>query len=353
MDFQSCPMIAGQYLNVNGRIDTGGRCLTLCCENIPNIPGVAFSDDVEETLERFIGMRTLVIAESARKAGGTHFGCADCVNYREGQWEFNPFISYVNLSMYPAPCQCRCRYCGVYKEPQVFTPEAKQAYERLFGFLELAVSSGVIDPDARWQVSSGEITIHPYKDRILELVRGKNTIFFTNAFLFDKTIAQNLHNNPGSAINLSIDAGTPKTWRKVKGVDNFETVTSNLVEYHNNSAKPGQITLKYIVLPDVNDTYEDYASLMEIIKLLEVRHLSISRDTNVKYERNDEYHTKLMGAAAYLLAMCYENGITNDMFAFSKEEQDETVKLAGEILRREMADEDSDKENELQESVEK
>lgn len=33
-----------------------------------------------------------------------------------------------------------------------------------------------------------------------------------------------------------------------------------------------------------------------------------------------EDHTKLTGAAAYLLAMCRKNGISNDMFTCSEEE---------------------------------
>ena len=332
MDFRACPMISGMYLNVNGRIDTGEKVISLCCENISNKPAIAFADTADETLERFIGMRTIVMAESLRRQGGTRFGCTDCVNYRAGKWEINPFISYVNLSMYPAPCQCRCSYCGVAKTWRE-TPEVKAAYERMFDFVELAEESGVIDPTSAWQISSGEITIHPYKSRIMELIKGKRAIFYTNAFIFDECIARNLHDNSDSVINLSIDAGTPETWHKVKGFNNFETVTSNLVQYYKNSARPGQITLKYIILPDINDTYEDFKSVVEIMKLLEVKHLTISRDTNVKYQKNDAYHMKMIGAAAYLLAMCHKGGMTNDMFTYSQEEQAETVRLAGEILR--------------------
>ena len=77
------------------------------------------------------------------------------------------------------------------------------------------------------------------------MVKGKTANFYTNAFVFDEDIAQNMHNNPNSFINLSIDAGTPQTWKKVKGFDNFDKVTDNLVKYYVNCARPGQITLKY------------------------------------------------------------------------------------------------------------
>ena len=54
-----------------------------------------------------------------------------------------------------------------------------------------------------WQISTGEITIHPYKDRILDLVKNDRACFYTNAFIFDEKIAANLKVNPNSAINLS------------------------------------------------------------------------------------------------------------------------------------------------------
>ena len=111
-------------------------------------------------------------------------------------------------------------------------------------------------------------------------------------------------------------------------------MTENLARYYTQSARPGQITLKYIVLPGVNDIYEAYQSLIEIMKVLEVKHLTLSRDGRKKYNMNREERIELLGAAAYLLAMCYKNGITNDMFTYTQEEQKKAVQLAGEILRQ-------------------
>lgn len=139
------------------------------------------------------------------------------MNYQKNQWGSDGLVHYVNLSMYPAPCQCKCIYCAIQRDKKFMnasTEEAKKAYDKLFEMLEYAVEHEIIAPDARWQVSSGEITIHPYKDRIIELVKNKSSIFYTNCFLFDEKIAGILHDNPNSAINLSIDAGLPQTWKK-------------------------------------------------------------------------------------------------------------------------------------------
>ena len=337
MAFYSCPMIAGLYLNINGRIDTGERVLTLCCENVPKVPAVAFADTAEETLERFLGMRTLMAAEglkagSAQPPQNSRFDCAKCDKYRPADWSTSLLISYVNLSMYPAPCQCRCIYCDAPKKWRD-SPETSEAYEKLFAMLKLAKNTGAILPNASWQVSTGEISIHPYKERIINLLRGQRTVFYTNAFIFDKGIAQNLHDNPGSAINLSIDAGTAETWHKVKGFDNFSAVLNNLAMYRDNSARPGQITLKYIILPDVNDFEHDYAALMEISQDLGVQHLTISRNTDTKYSLGKQGRRKLINAAARLLIHCQQNKIGVDMFTYTADEQAATINLANELLR--------------------
>lgn len=336
MEFKSCPMISNMYLNVNGRVDADQNVLTLCCEGIADKPAVAFQETGEESLKSFIGMRSLVVAESLKNAtlkSKTHLsaGCLKCDKYQLGNHQLSMLISYVNLSMYPSPCQCRCCYCSVSKKWED-KPEVHAAYEKLFDMLRLGKETGMISPNATWQISPGEITIHPYRKEIMKLVEGQRAIFYTNAFIYDEDIARNLHTNPQSAINLSIDSGTASTWKKIKGFDNFDQVTSNLVQYYKASSKAGQITLKYIILPDINDVYEDFVSLMEIIKILSVKHLTISRDTRKKYSHSDEYHVKMIGAAAYLVAMCLKNNVSFDMFTYTVDEQQLVMKQVQEIL---------------------
>ena len=329
----SCPQIAGHSLNFEGPVD-GDRCIALCCEkHIPNHPAVGFAGTAEDTLERFLWMRVLAAAECRDNTESPRYGCRQCAHLRKADWYFEPRICYVNLSMYPAPCQSKCIYCCEAEHlNRNFTPDVNDAYEKLFDFLEYADQRGMIDPEAVWQVSSGEITLHPYRDRIMELVRDRHAVFYTNAFLFDEAIAQKLHNDPNSAIDLSIDAGTPETWRKVKGFDHLETVLSNLHRYRRNSARPGQIILKYIILPDVNDGPEDLSAAVEIAKRLDVRCLTIARDTEKRTSSGSEYRSKLLETAARLLALCQRNGIKNDMYTYSVKERAAAVKLAKKLL---------------------
>lgn len=205
----------------------------------------------------------------------------------------------------------------------------------MFQTLELAERRRCIAEDAVWSVASGEVAVHPDRDRIIKLFEGKRAHFLTNCMKYDEGIAKNLADNPGAAINLSIDSGTAKTWARVKGVDNFDQVMENLSRYYvAGGGRPGQVTLKYIVFPGVNDNYEDYAALMEIMKAIQVEKLAISRDVRVKYNAKDEYKANLMGATAYLAAMCQKNQIAVEMDPFSGEEQAEIRQLVEEILEK-------------------
>lgn len=325
--YYSCGAIDSSHLVVDARIDQGGNVLSLCCEWLADIPKCSFDGTPEEILKGFISMRALALETG--KYSVFDSPCKKCAAYQKANWSGGDGkVHYVNLSMYPAPCQCRCVYCHKARDPGwingIENEFAQAAYEKLFAVLKLADDIGLIAPDAAWQVASGEITIHPYRERIMELVQGKNVRFFTNCFKYDEDIAQALHNNPGSAINLSIDAGTAETWRKVKGFNNFDAVVSNLEKYGEQSIHPKQITLKYIILPGLNDTMEDYMGLMEIMGKLNVRKLEVSRDLGTKYCAGDGGGAELLRAASSLLAVCQKHGISCDMgFAYTPAERDQ------------------------------
>lgn len=337
--YKNCGMIQSFFLTINGRLDKE-NCLSFCCEPIEGKPGISFEDDAENVLRNMIDLRLRFINEAKQIQGEDEeekrrftAGCAKCANYRPGNWIGDGRIHYVNLSMYPSPCQCKCFYCSVHENDQsVSEPDIKEAYEKLFDLLEYAKRCEVIAPDARWQVSCGEIAIHPYKDRIYDLVEGCAATFYTNCFKYDERIADNLRRNPYSAIDLSIDAGTPSTWKKVKGVDNFEAVAMNLTKYYLACGRAGQIALKYIVFPGINDGNEDYESLIEMMKILKVSHLTISRDGRKKYKLDEKETNELLVAAGRLHALCKKNGFTTDMFTYTPEEQQLVMAIADHLL---------------------
>jgi MoaA/NifB/PqqE/SkfB family radical SAM enzyme len=337
MKYRSCQFIEACALNFNGMMNSDKPVITICCENIENRPGIAYEETPEKTLSAFIDMCADVIDQS-KKSSPNHI-CSECANFKYGDWDsFDGIVKYVNLSMYPSPCQCKCIYCDVHdSEMSRFSREEHSVYyDRLFDLLEYADSQKLISPTATWQVSCGEITIHPYKKRIMDLVRNRRTLYYTNCFMYDEGIAENLKTNPFSGINVSLDAGTLETWLKVKGVDNFEEVTNNLFKYANNCSFRSQITLNYIILPGINDNLDDYLWVIEAMQALEIETITLARDTTVNYKQTDEEHENLIKAAGCFVALLHSNKIKCDMFTYSPDEREEIIAFADKLLSRQV-----------------
>jgi molybdenum cofactor biosynthesis enzyme MoaA len=331
-------MISGFALNFAWLVTGGRKCVSFCCEALEGgIPAVGLGATGEETIRDFMRMRedALLEGRSPDVARTVTAGCLKCANYALKDWNDGDQIGYVNLSMYPAPCQSRCIYCGdlgVMEEEGV-----AEGYERIFEALDYAIRTGMVTQEASWQVSSGEIAIHPYRGRILDLVSDRRAMFYTNCFRFDYQIAANLEVNPLSGINLSIDSGTAETWRRIKGTDNFRKVVENLGKYCASSSRPGQITLKYIVLPGINDGQGDYEGVIALMKALGTGHLALARDSRTKYSKGPEAEAeaaKLIVAAGRLVAMLHEIGLTYDMLTFSPHERNMVIAAAANVIQQ-------------------
>jgi len=343
LKYYSCDRIENFGLILNYVIGMCEKPLKFCCEpiGIGNIPGAALCGTAEESINALFRERANVIEESKRlslmgkpildEERKYTSGCAKCVYFQLKNWEEKQeTFSFVNLSIYPSPCQCKCIYCNVrtLKEGSYLDKFQTEDYEKILDLLEWASNKDMISANATWQISSGEITIHPYKERILNLVKGKKAKFCSNCFIFDEKIAANLAENPDSQIELSIDCGTPETWRKVKGVDNFDVVINNLCKYHANTTKPGQIQLKYIIMPGINDGDADYKSVIEIMKKLDVGKLYISRNLHLKYAR--ENHDALIKATGRIVAMLRRERMGEITYGFSSTEWARVTAFANE-----------------------
>jgi len=280
--------------------------LTFCCEHFDGIPGISLCDTAEETVAKLIRLRNQLV--QATQSGNIPAGCLKCPHFQATNRMVSDTIRFISLSMYPSPCQCKCCYCGLHgtKLTRLNKSLYEGYYKKVFEVVRLLMKEGLIAPDARWQVACGEISIHPFKDEILELVADKRVNILTNAFVFDKNIAKILQANPYASINLSIDAGTAKAWKQVKGVDNFSAILSNLQSYRAVS-NPNQIELKYILLPGVNTSLKDFMGIIRIMRGLGITNLIVSHDFAISHSNK-----KLQMYKAILLMLLKANGFTHE-----------------------------------------
>ena len=318
----SCIDLESFQLNVSTHIGYISNCLSTCCLMSMYNNAAELTDDPKESLNNFIEFRRNMIEENKRvyqtdNKERVHTNlCVNCSKYVVKEWETNTSeMSFVSLAVGPSPCQSKCIYCGHIQYDNIMTDKSIEGYEKLFKLMKYSKDIGIINDKSIIQIASGEITIHPYKDKMIEMVDGFTTLFLSNCFKFDQGIADHLKSNPHSRINLSIDSGTAITWKKVKGFNNFNTVLNNLRKYYNycDQVNHQQIELKYIILPGINTRMQDYLGVINIMKELNVKKLIISKDLRTLSDTSSSEYQEVIDNIIKLAILCVQHGLTYEL----------------------------------------
>ena len=342
--YKSCIRINQFAMFLVSGLYVDGITVGLCCAGSTvkgyKIPGIKFDTSPEKTMNNFIELRENLIAEAkgeidASKSLRLSSLCKICPMYHDDTWNPSKKISLVSIAMYPAPCNAKCIYCTVCihhhtGKNQKFVPQLHgPIYEKYFELLEYARSSNLIAADARYEVGSGEIAIHPYKGKILDFVKGQATSYLTNCIRYDDRVAENLAENAAAIINTSIDAGTPETWRRIKGVDCFDKTVQNIKKYCKKAQHPRQVMLKYIIQPGFNTNAKDYEAVTQLVQQLGSNCLVIAGDVMARTQKqlDDSVH-----AAGKLLSIMARKGIDVGWDAFSEANQQKIIDIARSLL---------------------
>ncbi|MDR0498322.1 MAG: radical SAM protein [Holophagales bacterium] len=161
----------------------------------------------------------------------------------------------------------------------------------------------------RLEFAAGEITISPHRAEILKLLKTNKWkgVLFTNASCYVEELMELLSERNYSLL-VSMDAGTPETFAKIKGVDAFHKVVENLDKY---ASSGGQIYLKYIVFDGLNCEKTDLDGFVAIAEKINTP-ISISWDSRNNYIN---YCSELQyEAISYLARRCISRNIPFDLF---------------------------------------
>jgi len=107
-------------------------------------------------------------------------------------------------------------------------------------------------------INSGETALRKNLDELLDYFRAhelENIYIYSNASVYSKGIERSLKSG---CVNLitSIDAGTPETYKKVHGADDFDKVILNLINY-SVLGDNRHMRIKYVVLDDESNTSDE------------------------------------------------------------------------------------------------
>jgi sulfatase maturation enzyme AslB (radical SAM superfamily) len=237
---KSCPKL------ISGEVHIMYDGITSCCyarkkngASKPLPKGVTYDPcDVRGTLTRFMQRKNEM---------ETSGECDDCILFEDKESFYPSRSQYTMLSMSISywKCPLHCSYCH-HTHYHSSEEEDLRSMQMLVNLAEEMFHSGIADPNFCIRLATGEITDHKYKNLIYDwLEKNKRPLrVLTNGLQFDQKLFE-LIQIPGSYLNVSLDAGTPETYREIKGADAFDLVVKNLIKYAQGERR---VLLKYIFL---------------------------------------------------------------------------------------------------------
>lgn len=225
-----------------------------------------FSDDYATLSTEFVNFRDETLEQLLENKAEK---CLKCKLNKRDWFIKNPKINTYNLAA-EGVCNFRCNYC-IYSYRNSPNP---------FHFrksIEILHERGLLADDLHIDLTYAELLIHPKRKEIIETAAefGETITIATNGSVFDESVYELLKSGRANLI-VSLDSGTRETFAKIKGVDCFDKVVSNLRKYA--SAGPGAVTLKFIILDGVNDSDREINAFIDLCCELKISIATVSND---------------------------------------------------------------------------
>ncbi len=223
-----------------------------------------------------------------QKSGRTVEGCVGCVFLEEKEWLQEDYIDHIIIDHFTR-CNCACKYC--------YTEEDKKRYNSLktyniYPIIKDMFDKKIIRTGGAIGFGGGEPTILPEFDKLID-------IFLKNGFTnmrvpssgikYSRMVEKGISTGQLTVV-VSIDSSDRETYKEIKQVDAFKTVTKNLIKYAKakRNTHYGVIS-KYIIIPGTNDTKAQLDAWLNFNKEnnIEVIVIDIENSWLEKYRENE------------------------------------------------------------------
>ena len=280
----------------------------LCCAGkISQRPIIEHHDNVDETILQFLDKRDSLIGAIR---SGQKTSCTGCHVIMKQTFSMEKRIRILVNGTW-SYCNLSCRYCGNKKTK----PENAKSSAVFISILQRLKKYDLLANDAIIFLASGEITVDPNRNEILDAVKGYKVHVGTNGVKFDEYMARTLENS--GLLSISIDSGTRETYKMIKGMDAYDTVWENIKLY-----KGFGLTVqpKYIFLPE-NSNETDVTGFIQSLLDADINKLSCSADAN----RKNVLSAQEIENVCYMLDLAKANGISTSLDEFFWPEDKEKI----------------------------
>ena len=171
-------------------------------------------------------------------------------------------------------CNAKCLYCS-------FANEKRGYRYNVLPHVKTLIEKEILSPNAFVFMSGGETTISPEFDDLLDLFLSYKNVkveLLTSGIKYSEKIKNGFIKEKVSMV-VSLDSGCRETYLRIKQVDAFDVLLSNLKEYTSCSdyAKEN-ITLKYILVDRINDNKTEIDKFFNIVNELGIKKVRLDVD---------------------------------------------------------------------------
>lgn len=253
--------------------------------------------------------------------------CEGCYNLREEDWDDEDYISFINFDHWNQ-CNSNCIYCGVQRHKPRTRNNVLNAVKEL-------INKGKFKTNGEITFQGGEPTILKEFDDILKLFikQGCNVRIHSSGILFNRAIRNGIKKGAVSVV-ISPDSANREIYARIKRTDQSENVWKNIAHYRRRlkDGKENLVKVKYIIIPGVNDSFDEVNDFLEKIKKLDIK--SVIVDFEYAYANinkgNISPHVFILND--YIEHFCKENGIDFALYDSARyAEQDRTFEKTADF----------------------
>ena len=182
--------------------------------------------------------------------------CIGCVFLEEKEWDEEDYINFLQFN-YWVLCNSKCSYCYEVQNKKMF--EKIKPYDAVPVIKDM-IERKILRPGGEVSFGGGEPTIAPEFEELIKLLSEngfRNMRIHSSGIKFSPAIEKAIKMGVLNVV-ISIDAGSEKTYKKIKNVNAYKKVLENMKKYAAaNKAGYGLMTSKYIIIPNINDNRKE------------------------------------------------------------------------------------------------
>lgn len=287
-------------------LDTHVTSINLCCRSASK--GGGFKPILKDYKGELIDWENFFEVKnryrSQMREGKMLPECEGCICLEEKEWDDEDYISYINFN-HGLICNSHCSYCYLDKSARFFKP-----YDAL-PIIKDMIQKHIFRVGGNVTIAGGEPTAHVEFEELLNTLIdfGVDPIrILTNGTIFSKAIEKGLSLGVVNIV-VSVDSGTKETFEKIKRINAYDKVWSNLKKYANAQYASNRVKTKYIIIPGVNDNFKEVDAFINKTMKANIAHIAVDVEQFWYQDNFDKIPQHIYEILNYIIKRAQEKGL--------------------------------------------